>query len=883
MTVDDVLELARHGYPVIPLRPASKVPAIDKWPERATTDLDIIADWFTDPDTGVGIATGHEMRPGLYHVVIDVDEHDPAASGSEALADLETELGALPDTLTTITPTGGLHYHYVAPVALTNAAGSNLPTGLDIRGVGGYVVAPPSIHPDGGAYEWEADKALDYVLDELPAAWVARLAYVEERPPAPPARPAPARGLFAGPERPGDAWADAHTWEQILTADQWQHDGASGDGGEAWIRPGKARRDGMGATVGYKGSDILKVFTSSAPPLQADETYTKLGYLAVTKYGGDYTATVDALRGLGYGTPAPSSSPQVVEEAVYEAVDVGEAWEAPIPLGDGQNVPEWPVGIFPSWIADHVRQVAKEMQLTPDPACQLAVTALSVVTAGRVEILVDGERTEPTNTYSVTSLPPSAGKSPSVGYMLAPLDRWEEELAELSEKDIGDRNIERKIREKARDGFINKGETAAAMAEQDALYELPEIKPPRLLADDATPEKLVELLAEQNGRLALVSTEGGLFGMMVGRYSDKSNLDVYLGAWSRDTIRRDRIDRGTTVVRRPTLTIGLTVQPEVLTSLADNPELAGRGLTARFMYAVPPDNVGLRDRRRRSSIDRHVSARYADQLLYIARMLDAQDGDMVRLELADDAIDLLLDWQQKHEDRIGPTGDYRHIAEWLAKCESTVIRLAAMLHLADEPGDRSPVPAATVARAIQAGDYWTVHALAAHDLMGADETIGKARRIIEWLGDHGADEVTVRDIQQPLRRRFPRAADIVPVIELLVERGWLRPLDDGPIAAGRGGKSPRLAVHPSVLPRPHRTHTDADSDQTATDSGYGSTVSTVSYKEKSEDLLTYTEPLDTRPPDTRAHCPQPSTSSSPTTTTTRPATPTAAHGIPCPF
>ena len=67
---------------------------------------------------------------------------------------------------------------------------------------------------------------------------------------------------------------------------------------------------------------------------------------------------------------------------------------------------------------------------------------------------------------------------------------------------------------------------------------------PRLLASgDVTPEKLVGLLAEQGGRIALMSPEGEAFGLMAGLYGNAPNFEVFLKAHSGDTIRVDRVGR----------------------------------------------------------------------------------------------------------------------------------------------------------------------------------------------------------------------------------------------------------------------------------------------------------------------------------------------------
>ena len=68
-------------------------------------------------------------------------------------------------------------------------------------------------------------------------------------------------------------------------------------------------------------------------------------------------------------------------------------------------------------------------------------------------------------------------------------------------------------------------------------------KPIRLLADDVTPEALTTLLADNRGILSIISTEGGLFDTLSGRYSNMISIDTVLKAYTGDRIRVDLKER----------------------------------------------------------------------------------------------------------------------------------------------------------------------------------------------------------------------------------------------------------------------------------------------------------------------------------------------------
>ncbi len=128
---------------------AGKHPRLSRWQHRATTDEATIKEWWAKaPLCGVGIATG----PGSGIWVLDVDaRHD----GLESLADLQQTHGDLPPTPTVITGGGGLHLYFALPegVEIKNRVG--IAPGIDVRGTGGYVVGPGSMHASGRTYEWE--------------------------------------------------------------------------------------------------------------------------------------------------------------------------------------------------------------------------------------------------------------------------------------------------------------------------------------------------------------------------------------------------------------------------------------------------------------------------------------------------------------------------------------------------------------------------------------------------------------------------------------------------------------------------------------------------------------------------------------------------------
>jgi hypothetical protein len=136
---------AARGWPVFRCRPAGKEPLESRGFHDATSDPEVIRErWARRPDANIGVPTGQPS--GMVALDVDGDE------GADSLHELEGEHGELPATRSVKTPHGGAHYCFAWP-------GHEVPStqklagypGLDFRGDGGYVVAPPS-RMAAGAY-----------------------------------------------------------------------------------------------------------------------------------------------------------------------------------------------------------------------------------------------------------------------------------------------------------------------------------------------------------------------------------------------------------------------------------------------------------------------------------------------------------------------------------------------------------------------------------------------------------------------------------------------------------------------------------------------------------------------------------------------------------
>lgn len=168
---------AKRGLQVLPCRPRGKIPASRHGTLDATCDLVTIGQWWHEhPDFNVAIATGR----GVF--VLDVD----GPQGESSLWELERQYGRLPPTPESTTGRGRhLYFRHNKDVTIKNSAGK-LGVGLDVRGEGGCVVAPPSNHPNGQRYRWSKDRRIDLVEIADAPDWLLAIVIKADKPPLPP-------------------------------------------------------------------------------------------------------------------------------------------------------------------------------------------------------------------------------------------------------------------------------------------------------------------------------------------------------------------------------------------------------------------------------------------------------------------------------------------------------------------------------------------------------------------------------------------------------------------------------------------------------------------------------------------------------------------------
>jgi len=459
-------------------------------------------------------------------------------------------------------------------------------------------------------------------------------------------------------------------------------------------------------------------------------------------------------------------------------------WAVPL---NPVSPPQIPSDIFPGWLGNMIEEISGS---TETPKELPAMNGLAVLAACcQKKFIIEPEEgyQEPLNVWTLVTLEPANRKSSVMKHMSEPLHSWEKEQAEKLKPEIqraiSDRKtIEEKIKVMRKEAGVTKDPLELENLKRLIAMEeanLPEIKSiPRIWAQDITPENLGVKMAENAERLAIFSAEGGIFEIMAGLYSKKgnANIDIFLQAHAGDSIRVDRGSREPVFMSAPALTMGLAPQPSVLQSLSKTKEFRGKGLLARFLFAIPKSNLGYR-KLCGSSISLNIKNQYSESIFALLN-IEANSENCAPYVLKFDAA-AYAEWKEfsKYvEVELRDGGKFEHIRDWAGKLAGAAARIAGLFHCALYARDN---PAAyrinkdTTVRAITLAAILSEHALVAFNLIGADSNIEKAKKVLSWIKRKQITKFTARDCFNDLRGSFGKMVELQQSLDILVERFYI--------------------------------------------------------------------------------------------------------------
>lgn len=490
-----------------------------------------------------------------------------------------------------------------------------------------------------------------------------------------------------------------------------------------------------------------------------------------------------------------------------------EPWPALVTL-DVPKLPRLSAKALPGWAGAFTAALAAETETPPELAAGLVLATVATAGALHYSVRVGADYFEPVNLWLAVALPPGNRKSAVQKKAARPLLDWERDRAETMGDEIRRAESEvatlmaraKEFRAKAARATDDAEARDLAHRAADIEATMPDVpRVPMLWTSDVTPERLGVLLADHRERMAWLSSEGGVFDMLAGRYSGGiPNLDLVLKAHSGDAERVSRNGRPDVFLRHPLLTVGLSPQPELLRGLASRPGFRGRGLLGRFLFLLPPSPLGFRSLAS-APMPEGIATAYAAGVRAILDTppdLGPEGTPRPRvLRLSPAAYDEWFAFARHIETTMRPGGEFEGATDWAGKCPGAAARLAGVLHLIQhahaEPWAVEVSPE-TMGGALDIMAVVAKHSRHALDLMGTDETVAGARALWAWIERTRAAGATLAEAHQVLRGAFPRAADVRQAAEVLQERGYL--LIDEPEPSNRRGRrpSPRLIVRPDI-------------------------------------------------------------------------------------
>lgn len=520
----------------------------------------------------------------------------------------------------------------------------------------------------------------------------------------------------------------------------------------------------------------------------------------------------EALLGDIYTRYAPGESTGGTAETGAPA-----EWQDPTPLGVSYP-PPLPVDACGPILGPLVEEVGRALQVPTDLVINMALSVIATAAQGRWAVRVNPDWTEILSISSTSVAASGERKSPILSIMstdlgdiekglreaAAPNVKWRAEQIKLAEDRVSD------ARKAARKG--DQGKEYELQMELEYLEGLTPLHLPRLIADDATPEALLRVLADQDGTIGVLSAEPGFFATLAGRYTNGiANLDGVLKATSGEPIRVDRVGRDPLLIERPCLTVSVCIQPGLLEQLGKSPELRHAGFLARFLYVMPAPMVGKRIVSIKSTSP--IKKAFQDYLSINIRSLATyayslkQLTQLTELELSPAAVKTLDTFRTTLEPRLHPqTGNLATIADWGSKLPGAAARIAAALTLLSDPHSKL-IEEDVMADAIRLADAYIPHAVAVLDgIRGHSDGLDQARDVLGLIQRRGWETFSVRDVTRLLantgwvKNHKGKATDIVTEqLELLTDYGHIRPIPEEERQGAGRKPSPRFEVNPIHL------------------------------------------------------------------------------------
>lgn len=448
------------------------------------------------------------------------------------------------------------------------------------------------------------------------------------------------------------------------------------------------------------------------------------------------------------------NEPNILKNIIDNAV--ADNLPKPLPTS-ATKVMSFDSAMLPKCIGDYVIDIAERQQCPIDFVAVTALCGLSAV-LGRKFLICPKQHDDWTitpNLWGAIIGRPSAMKSPAMKAALEPLKIIESESAKQYEISKQDYEANKEIgelskacaKEKAR-GQVKAGKSVDAKATLIASNFIePAPTRKRLTINDATVEKLGELLNENPNGLILVRDELSGWLSKLNKEEYQSDRAFYLECFDGDKpYIYDRIGRGTIDIKNTTLSIIGGIQPSKIIPLIRSAIKGATddGLVQRLQLAVFPD-----DNKNWKWVDRapNIEAKknYSDVFKSLNDLSsETQEGEPKRLRFTIQAQALFINWMEKHQEIARANEIHPAFESYLLKLPTTIASIALIFQIISDIKSVA-VDEIAIIQAIFWADYLKSHAERLYSATNQD-LVG-AHLILERLDKLG-DEFTARDIKR---------------------------------------------------------------------------------------------------------------------------------------
>ena len=349
--------------------------------------------------------------------------------------------------------------------------------------------------------------------------------------------------------------------------------------------------------------------------------------------------------------------------------------------------------------------------------------------------------------------------------MTAPLQKYEKKYNDSLKEEIIKSSIEKAKLEKQKASYLNGSTTIKIEELTSQIANFKEVKKMRIFVDDITCQKLTSVMAENEGRISILSAEGGIFDIMDGRYnSNKPDIDIFLKGFSGDTIKIDRISRESEEIISPNLTLLIAMQPCILNNIINNSLFKNKGLIARFLFCFPKSKIG--NRNFYSEPISEKSKQEYEELIY--SLLDLPNNKKI-LYFSETAQSLLSTFHSNLEENLN--FKYYGIRDFVGKVEGIIARIATLLQLAINK-ESLYIEEDTLELAIEIGEYFikTLENIMYENQLNSD--ILNQNKILEFIIQKHIVVFTIRDIQRNCIRGY-NSKDIKKYLDTLVKKNYI--------------------------------------------------------------------------------------------------------------